>query len=68
MAVRLSALSFSHHFTSRNITFLLLVLISVRGLVNPRAFVLPEELGKLIKIIHLIGPQICDLLAFSKIP
>jgi hypothetical protein len=46
----------------RNIIFLLLVFISVRRWVRP------EGLGKLKKIIHLIGSQIRDLQTCSIVP
>jgi hypothetical protein len=46
---RLSALRTGHALLSRNIIFLLLVLISFRGWVNTRVLVQPEGLGKLKK-------------------
>jgi hypothetical protein len=45
----------------RNSIFMLLVLISVKRLSKPQGLVRPEELGKLIKIIHLIGSRTRDL-------
>jgi hypothetical protein len=59
MAVRLSSLRTGHVLLPRNIIFLLLVLISFRGLV------LLEELGKLHKLIYLIGFRTRDLPACS---
>jgi hypothetical protein len=44
-----------------------LVLISVRGLADPRAIEQPEGLGKLEKI-HLVGTQSCDLTVCSLMP
>jgi hypothetical protein len=51
MVVRLSASCASHI----SLPGRFLVLISVRGLVNPRAIICLEGLGKLKKKIHLIG-------------
>jgi hypothetical protein len=47
-------------FTPQNIIFLLLVLISVRGRVNPKAVVELEGLDKLKKFIYLNGSQTHD--------
>jgi hypothetical protein len=57
MAVRLSALSASWPLPPRRF----LVLISVRGWVDPRAIVLLEGLGKLKKSSNFIGNRTCDL-------
>jgi hypothetical protein len=59
MAVRLSALRTAHTLLPRNIIFLLLVLISVRGSVRP------DRLGKLKNFIHLIGSQTRYIAAHS---
>jgi hypothetical protein len=40
---------------------MLLVLISVKSLSKPQGLVRPEGLGKLIKIVHLIGSRTRDL-------
>jgi hypothetical protein len=53
MAVRLSALCIGRALLPRNIIFLFLVLISVRG--KPQGKVRPEGLHKLNKFIHLTG-------------
>jgi hypothetical protein len=53
MAARLSALCASHTLPPRFLFLRFLVLISVRGWVDPRAIVRPEGLGKLEKN-HLI--------------
>jgi hypothetical protein len=63
MAVRLSALRASHPLPPG----IFLVLISVRGWVDPRAMVRLEELGKLKKI-RLIWNVTRDLLACSIVP
>jgi hypothetical protein len=47
---------------------MLLVLISVRGWVNPRGLVRREGLGKLNKLIHLNGSRPHDLPACSMCP
>jgi hypothetical protein len=49
MAVRLSALGIDRALLPRNITFVLLVLISVTGRVNRRAIMRPEGIGELKK-------------------
>jgi hypothetical protein len=63
MAVRLSALCSGRPLAPQRF----LVLISVRGLVNPGAIVRLEGLGK-SKKIHLIGSQSRDLPACSIVP
>jgi hypothetical protein len=65
MAVRLSALRAGRALLPRNITFLLLVLISGS---KPQALVRPERLGKLKKLIHLTGSRTRDLTACSTVP
>jgi hypothetical protein len=45
-----------------------LVLISVKGWVNLKAMVRLEELGKLMKFIHIIGDRTRDLLACTIVP
>jgi hypothetical protein len=52
MAVRLSAIRDGHALPNRNIIFLLLVLIFVKGS-KPQGLARPEGLGKLEKEIHL---------------
>jgi hypothetical protein len=64
MAVRLSALSTGHTLLPRNIIFLPLVLIPVRGWNKLQGPVWLERLGRLKKFIHLIRSQTCDLPAF----
>jgi hypothetical protein len=58
----------SFHDYYRFCYFLFLVLISVRGWVDPSAIVRLEVLGKLKKEIHLIGTRTRDLLACSIVP
>jgi hypothetical protein len=65
MAVRLSALRTSRAILPRNITCLLLVLISVTRLSKPQGVARPEGLGKIKKIIQLIGSQTRDLLCLN---
>jgi hypothetical protein len=53
MAVRLSALRTGRALLPRNIIFLLLVLISVRGSMYSRTTVLLKELGRVkIPLLH----------------
>jgi hypothetical protein len=65
MTVRLSALHTSRALLPRNIIFLLLILVSVRGLVNLGGLVWLEGLSKLKKI-DLTGSRTNDLPACSK--
>jgi hypothetical protein len=53
---------------TRNITFLILVLTSVRGWMNPQGLVRPERLGKFNRRIRLIGSRTRDLPACSIVP
>jgi hypothetical protein len=64
MAVRLSALRAGGPLPPE----ICLVLISIKGWVNPRAIVRLEGLDKLKKKIHLIGTQSRDLPACSIVP
>jgi hypothetical protein len=64
MAVRLSALRTDRALLLRNIIFLLMVLISIRGWVIPRAMVQLEGLGKLQKFNDLIGTRTRKFPAF----
>jgi hypothetical protein len=69
MAPRLSALR-ARRTLPPGFFLRFLVLISVRGRVDPRAIVRPEGLGKLgtLKRIHLIGTRSRDLTACSLVP
>jgi hypothetical protein len=68
MAVRLSALRTSHILLPRNIIFLFLILIFVRGWANSRVMVWLEGLCKLKKFIHLVRSWTRDLWACSIVP
>jgi hypothetical protein len=61
MRASLSALSTDSALLSRNIICLLLVIISVRDLVNPRGLVRLKGIYELKKVIYLIGSQTRDL-------
>jgi hypothetical protein len=67
MAARLSALRAGRPLPPRFLFLRFLVLISVRGWVDPRATVRPEGLGKFEKI-HLIGTWSRDRPACSIVP
>jgi hypothetical protein len=56
MAIRLSALKAGRALLSRN-SFMLLVLISVRGSVNPKVIARLEGLGTLKKFNDVIGTR-----------
>jgi hypothetical protein len=64
MAVRLSALYVGHPNYPRRF----LLLVSIRGRVDPRAIVQLEGLGELKKANDLIGNRIPDFLACSIVP
>jgi hypothetical protein len=68
MAVRLSALRTPRALLPRNIIFLLLVLISVRGRVNPRVYCGWKDQLNCKKITELIGTQTSYLPACSIVP
>jgi hypothetical protein len=68
MTVRLSALRTGRALLPRNIIFLLLVLIYVKGLSKPQCLVRPEGLGKLKKIFNLIRSRNRGLPACSVVP
>jgi hypothetical protein len=67
MAARLSALRAGRTLAQGLFFLRFLVLISVRGWVDPRAIVRPEGLGKFEKI-QLIGTRSRDLPACSIVP
>jgi hypothetical protein len=67
MPVRLSALCTGRAVLYKNIVFLLMVLISVRGS-KPQGPVRQEGLGNLKKFIHLIWSRTRDLPACSVVP
>jgi hypothetical protein len=60
-SVRLSALRTGRALLPRNITCLLLVLISVTRLSKPHSLVRPKGLGQLKNFIHFIGSRTRDL-------
>jgi hypothetical protein len=68
MAVRLSAIRNGRSLFIGNISFLLLILISVKRLSKPQGLLRLEGLGKLKKCNELIGSGTRDLPACSVVP